>query len=119
MSPPARLRRRQSTVITTQPPRAQARSSIGCGSHSNPQFQLILFMQKSLRTLFVFAGLALALEARAQWATQTIQLHGGWNAVFVEVQPEPSDCDAAFTGLPVESAWAFNRRLAPVQFIQD
>lgn len=76
-------------------------------------------MQKTLRTLLVFAGLAMALNAHAQWTTQTISLHGGWNAVFLEVQPEPSDCDAAFAGLPVESVWAYNRRHSPVQFIQD
>src|SRR5258705_8704783 len=76
-------------------------------------------MKRTLRTLFVCGGLALALQAHAQWTTQTIQLHGGWNAVFLEAQPEPSSCNALFVGLPVESAWAFNRRLAPVQFIQD
>lgn len=39
--------------------------------------------------------------------------------MFLQVQPEPSSCDAALAGLPVESAWAFNRSLTPVQFIQD
>jgi hypothetical protein len=76
-------------------------------------------MKNTLRTLFVCAGLAFALQARAQWTTQTIQLHGGWNAVFLETQPEPASCDALFAGLPIESAWAFNRHLAPVQFIED
>src|SRR5690349_17932541 len=76
-------------------------------------------MLKTLRTFLVFVGLAAALEARAQWTTQTISLHGGWNAVFLEVQPEPADCDAVFAGLPVESVWAYNRHHAPVQFIQD
>jgi hypothetical protein len=70
-------------------------------------------------TLILGVCLALAYQARAQWTTQTIQLHAGWNAVFIENEPELSSCDAAFAGLPVESAWAFNRRLAPVQFIQD
>jgi len=76
-------------------------------------------MQKTLRTLLVSASLALALESHAQWTTQTIPLHAGWNAVFLEVQPEPADCAAALAGLPVESVWAFNRRHSPVQFIQD
>ena len=62
-------------------------------------------MQKSLRTLLVAvsASLGLALEAHAQWTTQSIQLRAGWNAVFIQVQPEPSACHAAFAGLPVES----------------
>ncbi|HKX62721.1 MAG TPA: hypothetical protein VJS65_12765 [Verrucomicrobiae bacterium] len=76
-------------------------------------------MQKTLRTLLVSACLAVALEAKAQWTTQTIPLHGGWNAVFLEVQPDPAECDTVFAGLPVESVWAYNRHHAPVQFIQD
>src|SRR5689334_13145506 len=74
-----------------------------------------------MRKLSLILGVCLALahQAQAQWTTQTIQLHGGWNAVFLEAQPEPSSCDALFANLPVESAWAFNRRLASVQFIQD
>src|SRR5688572_18269653 len=76
-------------------------------------------MRIPLRTLLVSIGLALALQAQAQWTTQTIQLRGGWNAIFVEVQPEPAACDAVFAGLPVESAWAFNRQHQAVQFIQD
>lgn len=76
-------------------------------------------MRNSLRTLLVSAGLAFALQAHAQWTTQTIQLHGGWNAIFVEVQPEPASCESVFAGLPIESAWAFNRQHQAVQFIQD
>jgi hypothetical protein len=77
-------------------------------------------MNNLLRTfLFLAAGLALAPCARAQWTTQTIQLHGGWNAVCLQVQPEAAACETLFSGLPIESAWAFNRHLAPVQFIQD
>jgi hypothetical protein len=76
-------------------------------------------MKKTLRTLLVSTGLILAHPALAQWTTQSIPLHGGWNALFLEVQPEPSSCEAVFAGLPVESAWAFNRKHEPVQFIQD
>ncbi|MBI2926730.1 MAG: hypothetical protein HYY24_13620 [Verrucomicrobia bacterium] len=54
-----------------------------------------------------------------QWVTQTITLNPGWNAVFLEVQPAPDDCDSVLAGVPVESVWAWNRRFATVQFIQD
>jgi len=57
--------------------------------------------------------------AFAQWVTQTITLNPGWNAVYLEVQPANSDCDAVFAGIPVESVWAWNRRFSSVQFIQD
>jgi hypothetical protein len=55
----------------------------------------------------------------AQWVTQTISLNSGWNAVFLEVQPGPSDCETLFASLPVESVWGWNRRFSSVQFIQD
>ena len=68
--------------------------------------------------LFLLA-LALAVSAHAQWTTQTLSLQPGWNAVFLEIQPEPRQCDQLFAGMPIESAWAWNRRFSPVQFIQD
>lgn len=64
----------------------------------------------------MFAGV---LPAFAQWTNQTILLRPGWNSVFLEIQPEPRECDAVFAGVPVESVWAWNRRFTPVQFIQD
>ncbi|MBI2926370.1 MAG: hypothetical protein HYY24_11805 [Verrucomicrobia bacterium] len=74
------------------------------------------------RFSFTFVSLACcfgALSAAAQWTTQTISLQPGWNAVYLEVQPEPEDCDTVFGGLPVESVWAWNQRFSAVQFIQD
>jgi len=62
---------------------------------------------------------ALPWPAFAQWTNQTIVLRPGWNSVFLEIQPEPRECDAVFAGVPVESVWAWNRRFSPVQFIQD
>lgn len=56
---------------------------------------------------------------QAQWTTQQLTLTPGWNAVFLEVQPQPADADLVFGGLPVESAWEWNRLGSPVQFIQD
>jgi hypothetical protein len=60
-----------------------------------------------------------AARANAQWTTQRISLRPGWNAVFLEAQPEPRECDALFGGLPVESVWRFNRNVAVVQFISN
>lgn len=58
-------------------------------------------------------------SAQAQWTTQTIALRPGWNAVYLELDPEPVECDALFAGLPIESVWSWNRRFSAVQFIQD
>lgn len=55
----------------------------------------------------------------AQWTTQTISLQPGWNAVFLEIQPTPRDCDTLFSGIPVESVWCWNRQFSTVQYIQD
>ena len=73
-------------------------------------------------TLFLTCLTSLTLfgsVAHAQWTTQTINLRPGWNAVFLEVQPEPKDCDSIFADVPVETVWAWNRRFSTVQFVQD
>jgi hypothetical protein len=39
--------------------------------------------------------------------------------VYLEIQPEPRECDAVFAGLPVESVWRRSQTTSPVQFIQN
>jgi hypothetical protein len=64
-------------------------------------------------------ALLLAPFAHAQWQTQQITLQPGWNSVFLEVDPEPRDCAAAFAGVPVESVWMFNGRFGESQFARQ
>jgi hypothetical protein len=79
-----------------------------------------LAQPRMLRTVVLLSFLLVSvLPAFAQWTNQTILLRPGWNAVFLEIQPEPRTCDALFAGVPVESVWAWNRRFTPIQFIQD
>jgi len=73
----------------------------------------------SLALALAVALLGLPLPAPAQWVQQSIQLRPGWNAVFLEVDPSPEDCDTLFAGLPVESVWDLNRVGDSPQFIQD
>ena len=61
----------------------------------------------------------LAWPCHAEWMQQTIVLRAGWNAVFLNIQPEPADCDGALAGLPVESVWDFNPSIDAPQFVQD
>jgi hypothetical protein len=70
---------------------------------------------------FLLAWLLCTLthEAQAQWVQQQFALKPGWNAVFLEVNPAPAECDALFAGLPIESVWDWNRTMDPVQFVQD
>jgi len=75
---------------------------------------------KTARLIPYLVALLLAPQlCQAQWRTQTIQLQPGWNAVHLEVQPQPDDCDTIFANLPVESIWKWNRRFSTIQFVTD
>ena len=50
---------------------------------------------------------------------QVIRLQPGWNAVYLDVQPEVADADRLFAGIPVQSAWAWDRPGQGVQFVDD
>ena len=74
------------------------------------------------------AALAVSLAvtwtfAQAQSAgevTQTFNLKPGWNAVYLEVQPEPRDPATVFGGLTdMESAWTWLSRESAAEFIQN
>jgi hypothetical protein len=65
----------------------------------------------------VLVGLGPSL--RAQWLTQRVPLQPGWNAVHLEVQPEPGACAQVFAGQPVESVWKWDRRFTTIQFTVD
>lgn len=71
-----------------------------------------------------FAGclilsLIFAISAHAQWTTQSISLAAGWNAVFLEVEPYPAQCDTIFRDIPIASVWTYDQRFSSVEFIQD
>lgn len=51
--------------------------------------------------------------------TQTITLHPGWNAVYLEVQPVVKTPATIFKDLPVESVWTWFDRTTSVEFIRD
>ncbi len=50
---------------------------------------------------------------------QTIQLHPGWNAVYLEVQPDPSDIEAVLAGVPVASVWTLKAGTETIQYVRD
>ena len=68
---------------------------------------------------FLIALVFVASPLLAQWTTQAVTLRPGWNAVFLEVQPEPEDPERLFSGLPIASVWMWNKRFSTVQFIED
>lgn len=72
------------------------------------------------RARWCAAGLVvLAGALHAQWCTQTLSLQPGWNAVCLEVQPEPNDCDRLFVHPAIEGVWQWNRRYPLAQFATD
>src|SRR5438874_3458352 len=77
-------------------------------------------MLKSHHTSLFLAGTLLGtLPAFAQWTTTTLNLHSGWNAIFLELEPEPRDCDTVFRNTAVESVWTWNRRFTTDQYITN
>jgi hypothetical protein len=74
---------------------------------------------KSISIWLAVISFTMGFGARAQWQRQTIRLNPGWNAVYLEVQPEPSDVDSVLGGLPIESAWIWDRPGQVVEFVDD
>ncbi len=76
------------------------------------------FREKAL--LVALSSVLLASwPAYATWSTQEITLNPGWNAVFVELQPENNRTESVFSGVPVKSVWAWNERFSSVQYVRD
>jgi hypothetical protein len=88
------------------------------------KFSVITVSKSSghIRTLILSLACLLctfANEVQAQWVQQRFVLKAGWNAVFLEVDPSPGECNAIFAGLPIESVWDWNRSTDSAQFVQD
>jgi hypothetical protein len=54
-------------------------------------------------TLFILIATG---SSHAQWLDRSFQMQPGWNAVFLDVEPYPNDCQAQFNGKPVRGVWA-------------
>jgi len=77
-----------------------------------------------ISTSLIALAISLAInsfEVQAQSeVTQTFTLRPGWNAIFLEVQPEPRDPAAVFAGLgDLDSVWTRLSRESTAEFIQD
>lgn len=76
-------------------------------------------MRRSGQLLTGVLILLAAHSSRAQWRTQSVDLQPGWNAVYLEVQPDPRSLDAVFTNRAVESVWKWDRRFSHIEFTTD
>jgi len=65
--------------------------------------------------------MGLSVAAQAAPVDQAITLKGGWNAVYLEVEPANAEDPAqVFLNVPdVESVWAWNPRTSTVEFVTD
>ncbi len=61
----------------------------------------------------------LAFGAEAQTRTQTVSLAKGWNAVWLEVEPETGRVADLFEGKPVDIVAAYTRPVSEAQFAKD
>jgi len=62
---------------------------------------------------------SLASRATAQTITQSLPLHAGWNAVYLEVEPMDSAPEVVFAGLPIHVVAHYFPQSSSVQFISD
>jgi hypothetical protein len=82
-------------------------------------------MKNCLKNTLIMLGVVLLLlwapkPSMGETIAQTIPLHPGWNAVFLEVAPvstAPADVFAGVTNLL--SVWRWNPNTSTVEFIQD
>ena len=78
-----------------------------------------------MKSVKIFLGLGAILcvlpgLVQAEWRiTQTIELKAGWNAVFLELEPDDADPGIVFSGKPVKQLMTYFPRHSPVDFIQD
>lgn len=75
---------------------------------------------KRNKLCMAFGTLAmLACAAAAQTRTQTVSLTKGWNAVWLEVEPETAVLEALFEGQPVDIVAAYTLPVSEAQFVKS
>ena len=77
-------------------------------------------LQRSLSLCAAALVILFAVSTGALAATtQNITLRPGWNAVYLEVQPEVRTPAEVFKNLPVESVWTWFERTTSIEFIRN
>jgi hypothetical protein len=74
-----------------------------------------------LATILPFFALLAVIcggQAQAQSLTQTIPLKAGWNAVFLDVEPQERDLARAFAGTPVQVVTTFFPQSHPAPYLR-
>lgn len=72
-----------------------------------------------LGVILVLAAFTATAHSAAT-VTQTFDLHPGWNAIYIEAQPDPADPASVFSGMPeIESVWTRSVKVSSAEFIDD
>jgi hypothetical protein len=74
---------------------------------------------KPVVCLCVICVIGFGLIARGQWMSENIVLQSGWNSISFPLQPEPSNCELLFAGLPVEAVHLWDRSKGGIEFDSD
>jgi len=61
----------------------------------------------------------LAFTGYGQYAVQTITMTKGWNAVYLQVEPEDARCEVVFADWPVASVSLYNMARAVAQYTES
>jgi hypothetical protein len=85
------------------------------------------FVMNKIRRHTFWAPLAVLILAVAMVApvkadlirTQTINLHKGWNSIFLQVTPANTNADAVFAGTPISIVTTYFGANSTVEFIQN
>ncbi len=75
-------------------------------------------IMKSITAIFFILLLNGQIAGATATLEQNLTLHPGWNSIFLDVQPDPSDPSAVFAGLPQgSSVWTWINKNSSVEFI--
>ena len=77
-----------------------------------------LSMRMQILTL-TMAGWFFANAVHGQVVEQVFELNEGWNAIFLEVEPELRSTATVFRDVPISSVWTWKPRSSSVDFIQN
>lgn len=76
-------------------------------------------LRQSVAFLLLFGLFAAATSAAAATVQQNFTLQPGWNAIYIELEPEQPEIATVFAGLPVASVWRWIPDRGGAQFIRD
>lgn len=78
-------------------------------------------MYKSLIVVLIWVAMGLATcNAYGAQVTRTYTLQSGWNAIYLDIEPDDSDPATVFNGISqIESVWMWNANAGTVEFIQN